>query len=165
MQVDGQSHVVHYEEEALGTRLTIDTSTALLTNDTDPSCLVATSPGKLLRHLVQDGTHVGADTPYAEVEVMKMVMPLLTPVAGVLHFLFPEGSVLSAGDVLARLDVDDSASVRKSVPCTTGFPVGLGPPLVVEKGVEQEYKHTLQLVDAVLAGVLLISLSVFTCVC
>ena len=37
MQVDGSSHVVHSEEEALGTRLTIDSKTCLLSNEHDPS--------------------------------------------------------------------------------------------------------------------------------
>ena len=36
-QVDGSSHVVHSEEEAMGTRLTIDSRTCLLSNEHDPS--------------------------------------------------------------------------------------------------------------------------------
>ncbi len=68
-QVDGQSHVVHSEEEALGTRLTIDSLTCLMANETDPSKLLAISPGKLMRYLVPDEGHVQADQPYAEIEV------------------------------------------------------------------------------------------------
>ena len=68
-QVDGESHVVHSEEEALGTRLTIDSLTCLLANETDPSRLQAISPGKLMRYLVPDGTRVLPDQPYAEIEV------------------------------------------------------------------------------------------------
>jgi hypothetical protein len=67
--VDGQSHVVHSEEEALGTRLTIDSLTCLLANETDPSKLLAISPGKLMRYLVPDESHVEPDEPYAEIEV------------------------------------------------------------------------------------------------
>ena len=37
VQVDGSSHVVHSEGEALGTRLTIDSFTCLLSNEHDPS--------------------------------------------------------------------------------------------------------------------------------
>lgn len=40
------------------------------------------SPGKLVRYTVADGGEVAADQPYAEVEVMKMFMPLLAPAAG-----------------------------------------------------------------------------------
>lgn len=69
LQVDGQSHVVHSEEEALGTRLTIDSLTCLMANETDPSKLLAISPGKLMRYLVPDESHVQLDQPYAEIEV------------------------------------------------------------------------------------------------
>ena len=68
-QVDGHSHVVHSEEEAMGTRLTIDSLTCLLANEHDPSRLIASSPGKLVRHTVEDGGHVRNDQPFAEGEV------------------------------------------------------------------------------------------------
>ena len=71
-QVDGQSHVVHSEEEALGTRLTIDSLTCLLANETDPSKLLAISPGKLMRYLVPDESYVLAEQPYAEIEVLPL---------------------------------------------------------------------------------------------
>ena len=67
--MDGLSHVVHSEEEALGTRITIDSLTCLLANESDPSRLLASSPGKLTRYLLPDGSHVKNDQPYAEVEV------------------------------------------------------------------------------------------------
>lgn len=41
-----------------------------------------------------DGSHVDADTPYAEVEVMKMCMPLLSPASGVIHFKMSEGQAM-----------------------------------------------------------------------
>lgn len=71
-QVDGLSHVVHSEEEAMGTRITIDSLTCLLANESDPSRLIASSPGKLVRYLLPDGAHVKNDQPYAEVEVRHM---------------------------------------------------------------------------------------------
>lgn len=61
--------MVHSEEEALGTRLTIDSLTCLMANETDPSKLLAISPGKLMRYLVPDESHVHPDQPYAEIEV------------------------------------------------------------------------------------------------
>ena len=69
MQVDGQAHVVHSEEEAQGTRLAIDSLTCLLANESDPSTLTAISPGKLMKFLVPEGAHVEPDQPYAEIEV------------------------------------------------------------------------------------------------
>ena len=47
-------------------------------------CVVcrATSPGKLLHYLVDEGCHVDAGKPYAEIEVMKMVTTLCTTESG-----------------------------------------------------------------------------------
>jgi hypothetical protein len=65
-----------------------------LQKEHNPSKLLADTPCKLLRFLVADGSHVDADTPYAEVEVMKMCMPLLLPASGVIHFVMPEGQAM-----------------------------------------------------------------------
>ena len=67
--------MVHSEEEALGTRLTIDSLTCLLANETDPSKLLAISPGKLMRYLVPDEGYVQAEQPYAEIEVLPLDSP------------------------------------------------------------------------------------------
>ena len=42
----------------------------------------ATSPGKLIRFLQEDGDHVDAGNPYAEIEVMKMITNLYTTQSG-----------------------------------------------------------------------------------
>lgn len=55
---------------------------------------MAETPCKLLRYLVSDGSSIDADTPYAEVEVMKMCMPLVSPASGVIHFKMSEGQVM-----------------------------------------------------------------------
>lgn len=89
----------------MGTRLMIDSLTCLLCKEADPSRLVATSPCKLVRHLVASGSHVEQDSAYAEVEVMKMMMPLLAPAAGIIDFVLPEGVALAAGDLIANLQV------------------------------------------------------------
>jgi biotin carboxyl carrier protein len=39
-----------------------------------------------VRYLVADGEHISAGHAYAEVEVMKMYMPLITKEPGILHF-------------------------------------------------------------------------------
>ncbi|XP_042520435.1 acetyl-CoA carboxylase 1-like [Macadamia integrifolia] len=151
MQLDGNSHVIYAEEEAAGTRLLIDGRTCLLQNDHDPSKLVAETPCKLLRFLVQDGSHVEADAPYAEVEVMKMCMPLLLPASGVIHFKMSEGQAMQAGDLIARLDLDDPSAVRKAEPFTGSFPV-LGPPTAVSGKVHQRCAASLNAARMILAG-------------
>jgi acetyl-CoA carboxylase/biotin carboxylase 1 len=151
IQLDGVSHVVHAEEEPSGTRLTIDTSTCLLSNEHDPSQLKALSTGKLIRYLVEDGDHLESNAAYAEIEVMKMVMTLLTPAAGVITFELPEGSVLTPGNLIARLKLDDPASVRMATPFVGQWPE-LGPPVVRADGVEKRFLEAMTNADNILAG-------------
>lgn len=61
----------------MGTRITIDSLTCLLANESDPSRLIASSPGKLTRYLLPDGSHVQNDQPYAEVEVRQICIEAL----------------------------------------------------------------------------------------
>ena len=66
---------------------------------------------------------------------MKMVMPLLAPVAGVIRFVAPEGAALSGGDLIARLELDDANAVVRAEPYTGGFPAESGPPVVLSNQV------------------------------
>ncbi|KAG6776025.1 hypothetical protein POTOM_019528 [Populus tomentosa] len=149
--LDGNSHVIYAEEEAAGTRLLIDGRTCLLQNDHDPSKLVAETPCKLLRYLVLDGSHVDADMPYAEVEVMKMCMPLLSPASGVIQFKMSEGQAMQAGELIARLDLDDPSAVRKAEPFHGSFPA-LGPPTAISGKVHQRCAASLNAARMILAG-------------
>ncbi|KAL2467998.1 Acetyl-CoA carboxylase 1 [Forsythia ovata] len=151
MQLDGSSHVIYAEEEAAGTRLLIDGRTCLLQNDHDPSKLVAETPCKLLRYLVVDGSHVDADTPYGEVEVMKMCMPLLSPSSGNIHFQMSEGQAMQAGELIARLDLDDPSAVRKAELFHGSFPL-LGPPTAISGRVHQRCAASLSAARMILAG-------------
>lgn len=151
IQLDGNSHVVYAEEEAAGTRLLINGQTCLLQNDHDPSRLIAETPCKLLRFLVSDGSHVDADMPYAEVEVMKMCMPLLCPAAGTIQFKMSEGQAMLAGDLIARLELDDPSAVRKAVPYEDGFPP-LGPPTPMAGKVHQRCAASIHAAENILAG-------------
>ncbi|KAL5559057.1 hypothetical protein UlMin_035268 [Ulmus minor] len=151
MQLDGNSHVIYAEEEAAGTRLLIDGRTCLLQNDHDPSKLVAETPCKLLRFLVSDGSHIDADTPFAEVEVMKMCMPLLSPASGIIQFKMSEGQAMQAGELIARLDLDDPSAVRKAEPFNGSFPV-LGPPTAISGKVHQRCAASINAARMILAG-------------
>nr|AHI94840.1 acetyl-coenzyme A carboxylase [Eleusine indica] len=151
MQLDGNSHVIYAETEAAGTRLLINGRTCLLQKEHDPSKLVADTPCKLLRFLVADGSHVDADTPYAEVEVMKMCMPLLLPASGIIHFVMPEGQAMQANDLIARLDLDDPSSVKRAEPFHGTFPK-LGPPTAVSGKVHQKFAASVNSAHMILAG-------------
>uniref|UniRef100_M8BWJ4 Acetyl-CoA carboxylase n=1 Tax=Aegilops tauschii TaxID=37682 RepID=M8BWJ4_AEGTA len=149
--LDGNSHVIYAETEAAGTRLLINGRTCLLQKEHDPSRLLADTPCKLLRFLVADGSHVVADTPYAEVEVMKMCMPLLLPASGVIHFVMPEGQAMQASDLIARLDLDDPSSVRRAEPFHGTFPK-LGPPTAISGKVHQKFAASVNSAHMILAG-------------
>ncbi|KAI0495328.1 hypothetical protein KFK09_025478 [Dendrobium nobile] len=123
----------------------------LMQNEHDPSKLVAETPCKLLRFLVPDGTHLDADTPYAEVEVMKMCMPLLLPASGVIHFILTEGQAMQAGDLIAKLDLDDPSAVKRAEPFHGNFPK-LGPPAAVSDKVHQRCAASLNAARMILAG-------------
>lgn len=151
IQLDGNSHVLYSEEEAMGTRLLIDGRTCLLQNDHDPSQLVAETPCKLMRYLIPDGGHVRSDEAYAEVEVMKMCMPLLAPAAGTLRFKMAEGAAMAAGDLIARLDLDDPSAVRKAQPFTGSLPP-LGPPTALGGKVHQRCARAIASARHVLTG-------------
>ncbi|KAG5391557.1 hypothetical protein IGI04_021520 [Brassica rapa subsp. trilocularis] len=151
MQLDGKSHVIYAQEETSGTRLLIDGKTCLLQNEHDPSKLMAETPCKLLRYLVSDDSSIDADTPYAEVEVMKMCMPLLSPASGVIHFKMCEGQVMLPGELIANLDLADPSTVRKAEPFHGGFP-RLGLPTEISAKVHQRCAATLDAARMILAG-------------
>ncbi|GIM14327.1 hypothetical protein Vretimale_17212, partial [Volvox reticuliferus] len=151
MQVDGESHVVHYEDEAAGTRLLINGLTVLLAAEADPSRLTASSPGKLMRRLVPSGVRVERDQPYGEMEVMKMVMPLLSPASGVIRWVIPEGGALNAGDLIASLELDDGAEVAAPEPYPGMFPE-LGPPQILSNRVDAVLANAVESARSILAG-------------
>ena len=53
-------------------------------------------------------------------EVMKMLMPLTAPAAGVLAFNVTEGGVVGAGDLIGRLDLDNPNAVVSWTCCCSG---------------------------------------------
>jgi acetyl-CoA carboxylase/biotin carboxylase 1 len=110
--VGGRSYVVYTQVEPSGTRLSINGTTVSFTRDYDPSRLDADVAGKLTRCLVADGDHIKAGEAYAEIEVMKMCMPLKVKETGVILWMLSEGAALKPGDQLAQLTLDDPSSVK-----------------------------------------------------
>ena len=77
MLLAGRSHSVYWKEEAAATRISVDSKTCLLEQENDPTQLRTPSPGKLVKFTVDNGDHVKSGQAFAEVEVMKMYMPLI----------------------------------------------------------------------------------------
>jgi acetyl-CoA carboxylase/biotin carboxylase 1 len=114
--LDGKSHTIYWKEQVGATRLSVDSKTCLLEIENDPTQLRTPSPGKLVKYLVENGEHVSAGQPYAEVEVMKMCMPLIAQENGIAQLVKQPGSNVSAGDILAILALDDPSKVKHALP-------------------------------------------------
>lgn len=111
----GEKHLFYAKDDSQGTQLTLDGKTCILEKENDPTVLRSPSPGKLVRYLVEDQSHVNSGDAYAEIEVMKMYMPLVASESGVIHLELNSGSILSTGDVIARLQLDDPLKVKRAV--------------------------------------------------
>ncbi|KAF4635320.1 hypothetical protein G7Y89_g2785 [Cudoniella acicularis] len=128
--LSGRSHNVYWKEEVGATRLSVDSKTCLLEQENDPTQLRTPSPGKLVKFTVENGEHIKAGQPFAEVEVMKMYMPLLAQEDGIVQLIKQPGATLEAGDILGILSLDDPSRVKHAQPFLGHLP-DLGPPQVV----------------------------------
>ncbi|KAI0272407.1 acetyl CoA carboxylase [Gloeopeniophorella convolvens] len=122
--VGDRSHSVYWREEVGALRLMVDSKTCLVEQENDPTQLRSPSPGKLVRFLVDSGDHINAGEAYAEIEVMKMYMPLVASEDGIVNFVKQPGVSLEPGDILGILTLDDPARVKHAKPFE-----GLLPPL------------------------------------
>ncbi|RDW59903.1 putative acetyl-CoA carboxylase [Coleophoma cylindrospora] len=128
--LSGRSHNVYWKEEVGATRLSVDSKTCLLEQENDPTQLRTPSPGKLVKFTVENGEHIKAGQAFAEVEVMKMYMPLLAAEDGIVQLIKQPGATLEAGDILGILSLDDPSRVKHAQPFLGQLP-DLGPPQVV----------------------------------
>lgn len=136
--LSGRSHNVYWKEEVGATRLSVDSKTCLLEQENDPSQLRTPSPGKLVKYTVENGEHVKAGQPYAEVEVMKMYMPLLASEDGIVQLIKQPGATLESGDILGILALDDPSRVKQAQPFLGQLP-DFGPPQIVGTKPNQRF--------------------------
>ncbi|KAL8999914.1 MAG: hypothetical protein Q9169_001320 [Polycauliona sp. 2 TL-2023] len=149
--LSGRSHNVYWKDEVGATRLSVDNKTCLLEQENDPTQLQTPSPGKLVRFTVENGAHVKAGQTYAEVEVMKMFMPLITQEAGIVNLIKQPGATLSAGDMLGILALDDPSKVKHAQPFSGQLPA-LGPPQVVGTKPPQRFSLLHNILQNILQG-------------
>ncbi|KAL8752619.1 MAG: hypothetical protein Q9199_005623 [Rusavskia elegans] len=149
--LSGKSHNVYWKDEVGATRLSVDNKTCLLEQENDPTQLQTPSPGKLVRFTVENGAHVKAGQTYAEVEVMKMFMPLITQEAGIVNLIKQPGATLSAGDMLGILALDDPSRVKHAQPFSGQLPA-LGPPQVVGTKPPQRFSLLHNILQNILQG-------------
>ncbi|KYQ93772.1 acetyl-CoA carboxylase [Tieghemostelium lacteum] len=151
IMLDQKTHVCYGREDVTGLTLSIDSKTCVFSQEYDPSILRTSSPGKLVRYLVGDGALVQKGTPYAEIEVMKMYMSLLVPEKGIIKFVLSEGSVMTAGSIIANLELGDSSAIQKSTLFSGSLPKMSSPTLVGTKP-HQILNHTLSNIKMVMCG-------------
>lgn len=116
LSLEGNSYTTYLKEEVDRYRIVIGNQTCVFEKENDPSILRSPSAGKLINLLIEDGAHVNKGQPYAEIEVMKMVMTLTSQENGTINFVKRPGSVLDAGSLLGHLELDDPSLVTKAQP-------------------------------------------------
>lgn len=149
--LSGRSHNVYWKEEVGATRISVDAKTCLLEQENDPTQLRTPSPGKLVKYTVENGAHVKAGKAFAEVEVMKMYMPLITQEEGTVQFIKQPGATLEAGDILGILALDDPSRVKHAQPFSGQLPA-LGPPQVVGNKPPQRFALLHSILHNILQG-------------
>lgn len=149
--ISGRSHNVYWKDEVGATRLSVDSKTCLLEQENDPTQLRTPSPGKLIKFTVENGEHVKAGQPFAEVEVMKMYMPLLAQEDGIVQLIKQPGATLEAGDILGILSLDDPSRVKQAQPFLGQLP-DLGLPQVVGNKPPQRFSLLHTILQNILSG-------------
>ncbi|KAJ5988378.1 Acetyl-CoA carboxylase [Penicillium waksmanii] len=149
--LNGRSHNVYWKEEPAATRLSVDGKTCLLEQENDPTQLRSPSPGKLVKFTLENGEHVRAGQAYAEVEVMKMYMPLIAAEDGIVQLIKQPGATLEAGDILGILALDDPSRVKHAHPFTGQLPE-IGAPVVVGNKPPQRFALLYSTLENILRG-------------
>ncbi|KDN44883.1 acetyl-CoA carboxylase [Tilletiaria anomala UBC 951] len=147
----GKSHPVYWREEVGMTRLMIDSKTCLIEQENDPTQIRSPSPGKLVRFLVESGDHVKSGQAIAEIEVMKMYLPLAAAEDGVVSFVKSPGVTLAAGDIIGILSLDDPSRVQHAKPFA-GQLDDYGLPVIVGSKPHQRLDYLIGVIHDILDG-------------
>lgn len=147
----GRSHNVYWKEEVGAIRMSVDSKTCMLEQENDPTQLRTPSPGKLVKYSVENGEHVQKGQPFAEVEVMKMYMPLIAQEDGLVNLIKQPGATLEAGDILGILALDDPTKVKSAQPFLGQLP-DLGTPTVLGTKPPQKFTHLYSVLQHILQG-------------
>ncbi|TRY55633.1 hypothetical protein DNTS_008834, partial [Danionella cerebrum] len=147
----GSSYTTYMKEEIDSYRITVGNKTCVFEKERDPTVLRSPSAGKLLQFVVADGSHVLASQPYAEIEVMKMVMTLHAQHSGCIRFFKRPGTVLEPGCIVARIDLDDPSCIHPVKPNTEPLPPQEPLPMVGER-LHQVFHNVLENLVKIMDG-------------
>ncbi|KAF7294479.1 hypothetical protein MKEN_01440400 [Mycena kentingensis (nom. inval.)] len=151
VSLDGRSHSIYWREEVGAMRLMVDAKTCLIEQENDPTQLRSPSPGKLIRYFLDSGDHINAGEQYAEIEVMKMYMPLVASEDGTVQLIKQPGVSLAPGDILGILTLDDPTRVKHARPFEGLLPT-MGEPGVIGNKSHQRFARCLNTLQDILDG-------------
>ncbi len=134
-----------------GWKLIIDNKPYTLEQQRDATKIFTPSNGKIIKYLVPNHSRVKAGTPFVECEIMKMILPLICDVDGVLHFPHDEGTVLQTGELVARVELADPSAVKQAKPNRKPTPA-MAPPRARETKPHLRLQQLQKEVDHVLLG-------------
>lgn len=114
IEILGSSQVAYITsapDAPTGMKINVAGANIAFSPDYDPSSLTTDVAGKFVKKLVADGARLKKGEAYAEIEVMKMFMPLKVDEAGIITWTLNEGAALAPGDLLASLELDNPDNV------------------------------------------------------
>ncbi|KAK4046075.1 acetyl-coenzyme-A carboxylase [Microbotryomycetes sp. JL201] len=149
--LDGRSYTCYAKEEVGALRLSIDSRTILVAQENDPTQLRSPSPGKLVRYFIESGEHISKGQAYAEIEVMKMIMPLIASEDGIVQFIKQPGVTLEGGDIIGILSLDDPSRVQHAKPFDGQLPA-LGPPSIIGSKPHQRFAYITEVLNNIIDG-------------
>ena len=153
LNTNGQSHVAYLMETGSGLRLNVDGITCIFSEEYDPTILRCPNSGKLARFLVRCGDHVDKGQAFAEMEVMKMYLPLAAQESCTITSIVKSpGSVVQSGDILGYVKLDDPSKVRRAEVFTSKLPVLEVTSSVQVKRPHHLIKSVLNLMEAFING-------------
>ena len=149
LRANDQSHVAYLQETTMGLRLSLDGVTCLFSREWDPAVLRAESGGKLVRYLVHVGDHVSRGEVFAEMEVMKMYLPLRAQESGkVTHLTRSPGSMVQGGEIVGSLQLDDASHAHPLECFSLPLPCLLShPPRHVQQRVRESLRSLIACLD------------------
>lgn len=125
LMIGGRAVVAYVAEEPNSLRITIGGKVTNFSGDIDPTKIMATVPGRLVRYVIENEGHVNEGGTFAEVEVMKMILPLRASTTGILHHRAVAGSTIAMGSLLAEITPDDPSKVARPTDILDPWPTEL----------------------------------------
>ncbi|EPY33533.1 acetyl-CoA carboxylase [Angomonas deanei] len=133
LSIGSKTIVAYVAEEPNSLRITIGGKVTNFTGDLDPTKILAAVPGRLVRYVIENDGHVNEGGTFAEIEVMKMILPLRASTTGILHHRAVPGSTVAMGSLLGEITPDDPSKVARPFDVKESWPGDL----LIEKKFER----------------------------